>query len=691
MFTRQPTDPEVRARLKDLVGSSAERLAGELAPRHLQRESVARAVEVEGFPDPVAGYRDLYLTPLFRILGECLSGAGAGCEAVYADERLRFAANGSLGPLLDEDEAELISRCGNDRALADELRAGLARLHQPLRERSGTPVSMLLVGDCLMTELRAFASVECRERGISLDSRHQYFSARQGVALATDEVTEALERRPVDLIALSFLTFEGIPAYRALLARADRPGTSVQREVDAIIAAIASFVDRVRAVTSTTILLHGACGLPLSRWRRRLRFLPALSWGRRRAVAMLNERLAELVAATENAVFVDEATIAGEVGVRAAGSGLLPPPLTAGAIFHTTRLGCALAPRYAELAVATAKLRSAKVLLVDFDNTLWQGVIGEGEVTHYPERQRLLRELREAGVLLVALSKNSPGSIRWDEMELAPDDFVLHKVSWNQKAQSVLETAEQLDLSPDSFVLIDDNPAERELLRIRLPQMPALDPEQEETWRALRFMLELPVTGRSAEAARRTEMYRQAASRREAMTRPLELGEMMGSLGLRAAFGAARRDDLPRVHELLARTNQFNTTTRRRSEPELRELLASDRHGIYVASLDDKFGALGLVGVVIVERDGDVAAFDSVVMSCRAMGFGLEYAMLRGALDAEAPWSHAVGRYIPTQRNDPCSELFSSAGFRRRGEQEWELSPGEDWPSPPEWLSVVSR
>jgi FkbH-like protein len=691
MVSNNSIDPEVRSHLARLLRRVAPGVASELAPRHLGRETVADAVALEGFPDPVASYRDLYLTPLLRVLAECLAGAGGGCEAVYADERLRFAPDGALARVLDEDERELVALCDGDAALAEAMQLELARLHQPLRERDGTPVSMLLVGDCLMTELRAFATVECRERGIALDSRHLYFSARQGVALAADEVTEELERRPADLIALSFLTFEGIPAYRALLARADRPGASVEREVDAIVGAIATFIDELRVVTSTTILLHGACGLPLSRWRRRLRFLPAQSVGRRRTVAILNERLDELAGATENAVFVNEAAVAEKIGVRAAGNPLLPPELTEGAIFHTTRLGRELAPRYAELARITAALRAAKLLLVDFDNTLWEGVIGEGEVVHHDDRQRLLRELREAGVLLVALSKNSPDSIRWHEMELAPDDFVLHKISWNQKAQSVLETAEQLDLSPDSFVLLDDNPAERELIRARLPQIHALDPQAEETWRALRFMLELPVTGRSAEAAHRTEMYREAASRREAMAQPLDLDEMMGSLGLRATFGAARRDDLPRIHELLARTNQFNTTTRRRSESELSELLSSDRHGVYVASLDDKFGALGLVGVVIVEREGDVAAFDSVVMSCRAMGFGLEYAMLRGALDAEAPWREAIGEYIPTRRNDPCSRLFSSAGFRRRGEHDWELSATEAGPSPPEWLSVVSR
>jgi FkbH-like protein len=163
---------------------------------------------------------------------------------------------------------------------------------------------------------------------------------------------------------------------------------------------------------------------------------------------------------------------------------------------------------------------------------------------------------------------------------------------------------------------------------------------------------------------------------------------MMRSLELRATFGRAREKDIGRVHELLDRTNQFNTTTRRRSESELRALAGGEGHSIYVATLADKFGDLGLVGVVIVERSGSDIAFDSVVMSCRAMGFGLEYLMLRAALDAETPWRRAVGRYAPSARNDPCAGLFASAGFHEQGEAEWILEATDRAPAAPDWLSM---
>lgn len=688
---------ELNRRLGRSVEDNAAELAERWTERHLRVEAIRDRAQEHGLSELHRDYRDAYLRPLLRLLGACLSGGPEAWAAIYADERLRFvpgrAADASfLAGLLDEDEQDLARLCGDDDALAQAMAVALRRIHAPLRTQVSERVGVVMVGDCLMTEVRALAVLKAREQGIQLDIGHHYFSAGQGVGLDADQITGAVARHSSDLVALSFLTYDGIPAYRPLLAAADRlrPG-DLGTEIGTIMAVVTDFVDRLRAVTSATVLLHGVCGLPLNRYRRRLPLLPALARGRRRALEELNSSLRELAAATENTIFIDEEQIVREVGVRRAGASLLPRRLTSEAMFHPSRLGGLLASSYADIAHAQATLRSAKVLLVDFDNTLWQGVMAEGEVIHERRRQRLLRELREAGVLLVALTKNSADAIRWDELELSPDDFVLHKIGWEQKAGSILEASQQLDLGLDSFVLIDDNPAERELVRQRLPEVRALDPDEPASWRALEWMLELPSTGRSTEAARRTELYREAAARRETLRTDLDLPEMMRSLELKATYGRARPRDMARVHELLARTNQFNTTTRRRSESDLRALLESERHAIYVASLGDKFGDLGLVGVVITERSGADIAFDSVVMSCRAMGFGLEYLMLQATLEAEEPWDRATGRYRHSPRNDPCAGLFASAGFRRIGETEWVLESSAPSPTAPDWLAVVKQ
>lgn len=170
-------------------------------------------------------------------------------------------------------------------------------------------------------------------------------------------------------------------------------------------------------------------------------------------------------------------------------------------------------------------------------------------------------------------------------------------------------------------------------------------------------------------------MYREAADRRDAISGGADYAGMMRTLDLKVGFGPAREKDLDRVHELIDRTNQFSTTTIRRGRSELSQLLRDPAYGIYLGTLADKFGELGVVGVTVVRRDGDARVFDAVIMSCRAMGFGFETVLLRGPIDAETGFATAVGHYVPTERNRPCAAPFSEKGFS-------EAAPGGVAPGP---------
>jgi FkbH-like protein len=289
-------------------------------------------------------------------------------------------------------------------------------------------------------------------------------------------------------------------------------------------------------------------------------------------------------------------------------------------------------------------------------------------------------------MLLITTTKNDESSIRWDELALDPDDFVLHKIGWGQKAQSIEEAASQLELGLDSFVLVDDNDVERALVSQQLPGVTVLDSRDPRTWEALGYLLEFPNTRRTDEARRRTEMYREAAVRRDAMASAFDYPTMMAGLELQVGFWAARKPDVERLHELLQRTNQFNTTTKRLPVEELHAMV--DRGEVYAASLQDKFGKLGIVGAVLVRRDGDDLVFDDVVMSCRAMGFGLEHVMLRSTMDAEAGWSRAVGLFVPSGRNGPAADLFAGAGFRSDGEGRWVIERQGALPEQPPWIAL---
>lgn len=663
-------------------------------PALIQRYDVAG---VSG-ADP-ADLRRRFVGPLLDLLLLALATEESRYLDLYLDERHRYAPHLQapevrrefFTTLLPADEAALLEAV--DVRSRSGLEAWLSTLHAPLRtEAHGQPLRLLALGDCLLGELRVFLTGAARRSGWTLDLRQLYFSAPQGRNLGPDQAVQMLETFPADLIAMSFLSYEGVPPYPALLRDADRlsPAELVQR-VDAILAMIRHYVEALRQRTDAPFLLHNASGLPLTPWRRRLAFLPSHSAGRRRALAALNEGLTALAAALPNVILIDEAGVSTAAGARRASEPVVAPRLVPDAYFHASRLGEFLVPPYEDVIQSYRNLSRTKVLCVDFDNTIWDGVMAEGPVLQYPERQHLLRRLREAGILLVAVSKNDPGSIRWNEMVLTSDDFVLSKISWDLKSRSIKAAADQLDLGLDSFVLLDDNPVERELVVQELSKVRALDSADPRTWAWLERMLDFPNTRMTEESRLRTELYRQQAQRKEALASEVDYPAMMASLGLIAEFGIAGPRDLDRVTELVQRTNQFNTTTIRYGKQALQQMLTDPTRAVYAVNLGDKFGVVGLVGVVIVVRVAEGVVLDSFIMSCRAMGFELERLMLAEVRRAEGMDRRMIGRFIPTDRNGPASRLYAGHGFAPVSETEWELAPGAQGPETPPWFQVRPR
>ena len=436
--------------------------------------------------------RRRYLRPLARLLAGALRG-GAEHQAVYLDERLRYlpaglGADGQASLLV----RQLAAESGPVAALAasamppDVTRSLLASLHAPLTAPpSGDPLRLLLIGDSIFTGTRAFLAQAERARGRRLDVEHLNPGELTAAGLAMGHVLDAISRRPPHVIGLSVFSYEGVPAYSALLAQRLPPAPG-SAHVQGLGRLVLGAVDSIREITDAPILLHNACGLPLDRLRRRVRWLPAQNRTRKRVIGELNDLVAAIAAMRENIVLIDEAGLAAaNSGLRACAAPVFRPADVPDAVFHPACFEPVLARRYATTLDAVRTLGPAKVLLVDFDNTLWSGVMADGPVAHDRAAQRTLLRLRQAGVLLVALSKNDPQTIRWDEMELAPEDFVLHKLTWQPKAYAAAEAITELNLAPGAFVLVDDNPAERAMVTQAIPEIAALDPAQPATWRML--------------------------------------------------------------------------------------------------------------------------------------------------------------------------------------------------------------
>jgi FkbH-like protein len=632
--------------------------------------------------------REGYLHPLARAFVGALNGSRSHA-ALYFDERLRYVdrtvgSPESLRRHMATEFSTIAEVFGDDLPSAG-VEQELWEFHEPLLQTVEAQSKVLFIGDCLFVETRAFLVHARAMQRRQVDVRHVFFSTRQPLAEVNTAIVNEVRRYRPHLIGLSLFTFEGVPPYAYAWRKAAMPivGAGTARLVDGLVRLVDETIADIRTVSDAPIALHIPCGVPLDKVRRRLDWLPAHSRAQRRLLSDLSRGLHELAASVENVVpFEENEVVAALGGVRAASASAFAADDVPPGYSHTTALGPAVAQHYDDLIADYEMLGRAKALFVDFDNTLWSGVMGEGDVEHDLVAQQLLLDLKNAGVLLVALSKNDEASIRWDEMLLSESDFALTKINWQPKPDNASAAIRELDLAPDAFVLLDDNPVERAMLGEMLG-VHGLDSGAPETWRALRRWLAFPSTRQTDEARKRTVMYREAAERRAAVSEGHNYESMMSGLRLRFRVAEADASDLPRVMELIERTNQFNTTTRRFSLAEVEQLTRSERSHVYAASLRDRFGDLGVVAVAIFGEGK--REFESVIMSCRAMGFGLEFALLRVVMDAAGPGPFR-GLFVPTERNGPAAELFPQAGFRRDSDGNWVLDADEAGPQVPTWL-----
>jgi FkbH-like protein len=343
-----------------------------------------------------------------------------------------------------------------------------------------------------------------------------------------------------------------------------------------------------------------------------------------------------------------------------------------------------------------------KCLLLDLDNTLWGGVIGEdglngiqlsetGEGARYRDFQLRIRELSEMGVILGIVSKNNePDAFevfdRHEHMVLRKGDFAALKINWTPKAENIADFAEDLDIGTDSIVFIDDNPVEREAVRTALPEVTVPDfPADtcelasffERVYKDCFFTLES-----TAEDRKRTATYLANAKRAAERTAAPSIEEFLAGLGTKIFLTRAGDEDLPRAAQLTQKTNQFNLTTRRYTEQELRALQTTPGTEVFIASVADKYGDNGKVLVSIVRREArDTAELDTFLMSCRVMGRFIEDQILDHMvkeLRADG-LSRLRVQFIPTRKNAPARAFVERLEGGRlvsdneSGAQTWEF------------------
>ena len=352
-----------------------------------------------------------------------------------------------------------------------------------------------------------------------------------------------------------------------------------------------------------------------------------------------------------------------------------------------------------------------KCIIVDLDNTIWGGVIGEdgpqgiviGDDTSmgsiYADIQRTLLNYKQHGILLAAVSKNNEADVmpvfENRNMILKKSDFIIMKVNWKPKSHNIQEIAEELSLGVDSFIFLDDNPAERLEVAAALPAIHVVDFPTDvarlpKILNSLPYLKSITLT---EEDKKRHELYVQEKNR-TALSKQLPMGDYLKELKITIEVKKDDIDSIERITQLINKTNQFNLRTQRYTQEQVVEMMNSEKIAVFSLRTGDKFGDMGLTAVAILKRQGNTYFFDSYLMSCRILARGIEKQFFYEMLKMLPPADEINAEYLATPKNELAKEFYESLGFtlvsqdERRKEYKLDLHTYK--PEAVSWIRVIT-
>lgn len=428
--------------------------------------------------------------------------------------------------------------------------------------------------------------------------------------------------------------------------------------------------------------------------------------GHRRAIEDLNRELLEMARTVPDVLLVDVARLVGRIGSRSAIDERAWQ--TSRAPFARPLL-IAMATEIAKFARAvTGRVR--KCLVLDCDDTLWGGIVGEDGIagirldpaypgSAYVAFQREVLNLRRRGVLIAIASKNNEADVLevlrdHPHMQIHEEHLAAWRINWHDKATNLREIAAELNIGLDSLVFVDDSEFECELIRQSLPDVAVLqlgaDPSSYAT------LLTEPgffdSLAYSEDDRTRADLYaveRQRSTQRESAA---TLEDYLADLQMVARIGPPGPTEIPRVAQLTQKTNQFNLTTLRRTEGEIGRLVDDATAEVVALRLRDRFADLGLVGVAILHHEGHRATIEALLMSCRVLGRGVEDAFVADLAARSIARGAEIlsGRYAATARNAQVATFYRDRGFRPTDDNGtcWELDLRGQRPAVPAWITI---
>jgi FkbH-like protein len=574
----------------------------------------------------------------------------------------------------DERLARLAALAGSGRSVIETMQLDKALRAVPVSERhSFTPVRLSLVGTATLDHLLPAIRVAGLSRHLLVDARAGGYGQYRQEILGADSPLAAFAPNVLLLAVGAGELVRGVPL-GASRAEADRAvGDAVQDLRELWRAARRRFGAAIvqQSFINTTQPVFG-------NQERLIAAAPA------RLVSRLNDELAD-AAAGDGVLLLDIAAASASDGIDAWFD-----------VRHWLQgkmeIAPASAPRYAELLARLLGAqygKSRKCLVLDLDNTLWGGVIGDdglggvklGEGSAAGEAhlalQKYAKRLKERGVILAVCSKNELATAeeafdRHPEMHLRRADIAVFAVNWNDKAENLREIAKRLNIGLDGLVFVDDNPVERARIRESLPMVavPELPDDPAYYVQALATAGYFETTAFTEEDRQRADQYTANAERDALRETSQSVDVFLRGLRMQVVHGPVTSVDIARASQLINKTNQFNTTTRRMTVEELAQWAAAPANMTLQFRLVDRFGDNGLVSVMLLAADSTragVLELANWVMSCRVFGRQLEHEALNIAVEAALARGANVieAELIPTAKNAVIKDLFTTLGFER--------------------------
>ena len=331
---------------------------------------------------------------------------------------------------------------------------------------------------------------------------------------------------------------------------------------------------------------------------------------------------------------------------------------------------------------------SKKCIVLDLDNTLWGGIIGEDGFNgirlgpeppgnSYLEFQRVLLSLYQRGIILAINSKNNYDDAlkvikEHPYMVLREEHFASMRINWNDKVSNMKEITSELNIGADSMVFFDDDPVNREYMRLNMPQILTVDLPQDPSQYAqtIKKMNEFSVLNITNEDAQRGKMYVEQRKRSDLEQSAPDLESFLKNLELGVLIKNANEFTIPRISQLTLKTNQFNLTSKRYQESDIKKLSEDDKYVVGCVQVKDKFGDNGITGVFIVHKENSKEWFiDTFLLSCRVMGREVEKGMLGYIVNKakENGVEQIKAQFISSQKNKPIEDFLPNCGFQKDG------------------------